>query len=257
MRAEFLASRLLERHGFRHAFFTRRGGASSGPYASLNFSATVGDEPEAVRQNFGLGAEVLGVAPDRLFYLSQVHGRDALELPPGATREEVAHLEGDALFGAEASAAICVRTADCVPILAADPESGAVVAIHAGWRGVVRGVVEAGIELLASHARSREPLIAAIGPHIRRDAFEVSEDVALELEAASGAREAVDRSRAKPHVSLASIVTEKLVSLGLDASRIDDTGGCTASEPDRFFSFRRDGKVGGRHLSAIVPRDRR
>lgn len=254
MRAEFLVSQLLGQHGFRHAFFTRNGGFSAGPYASLNFSATVGDEPDAVRSNFGLGAEVLGVTPDHLFYLSQVHGRDAHELPRGASRDDVARLEGDALCGSEAGVAICVRTADCVPILAADPASGAVVAIHAGWRGVVRGVVEAGIELLASRARDRAELIAAIGPHIRRDAFEVSDDVASELAAVSDARDAVDRSRAKPHVALVSIVRAKLVSLGIDASRVDDTGGCTASEPERFFSFRRDGKVGGRHLSAIVPR---
>lgn len=254
MRAEFLESQLLKQHGFRHAFFTRRGGISTGPYASLNFSATVGDEAEAVAKNFGLGAEALGVAPDKLFYLSQVHGRIAVQLPPGELRGAVAHIEGDALFGALPDVAIGVRTADCVPILAADPASGAVVAIHAGWRGVVRGVVEAGIELLASHAPRRSELIAAIGPHIRQGAFEVSEDVACELEAASDARDAVDRSRAKPHVSLVRIVTEQLFSLGFVAARVDDTGGCTASEPDRFFSFRRDGKVGGRHLSAIVPR---
>ena len=254
MRAEFLKSRLLERHGFRLAFFTRRGGVSGGPYASLNFSATVGDDPDAVQRNFGLGAEVLGVAPERLFYLSQVHGRNAVELGPGASRDEITKQEGDALYGASPGVAICVRTADCVPILAADVRSGAVVAIHAGWRGVVRGVVEAGIELLAARAGGPTELVAAIGPHIRSDAFEVSEDVALELEASSEARDAVDRTREKPHVSLARIVTAKLVALGLDASRIDDTGGCTASEPDRFFSFRRDGKVGGRHLSAIVPR---
>jgi len=254
MRAEFLESQLLKQHGFRHAFFTRRGGNSKGPYASLNFSATVGDEPDAVAQNFGLGAEALGVAPDQLFYLSQVHGRTAVELPPGELRAAVARIEGDALFGAQPEVAIGVRTADCVPILAADPASGAVVAIHAGWRGVVRGVVEAGIELLASRAHRRAELVAAIGPHIRQGAFEVSEDVARELEAASNARDAVDRSREKPHVSLVRIVTAQLISLGIVASRIDDTGGCTQSEPDRFFSFRRDGKVGGRHLSAIVPR---
>lgn len=254
MRAEFLESPLLSQHGFRHAFFTRRGGNSKGPYESLNFSATVGDEPDAVTRNFGLGAEALGVSPDKLFYLSQVHGRNAVTLPSGALQSAVAWIEGDALFGAVADVAIGVRTADCVPILAADPASGGVVAIHAGWRGVVRGAVEAGIDLLASHARNRSELVAAIGPHIRQAAFEVSEDVARELEAASDARDAVDRSREKPRVSLARIVTAKLVSLGLPASSIDDTGGCTASEPDRFFSFRRDGKNGGRHLSAIVPR---
>jgi YfiH family protein len=254
MPAVFLESQLLRKHGFRHAFFTRTGGTSSGPFESLNFSVTVGDAPESVRRNFGLGAEALGVSADNLFFLSQVHGCGAVELPVAARAEEVMRMEGDALASARSGLAVSVRTADCVPILAGDPATGAVVAIHAGWRGVVRGVVEAGIELVAARSHAPSGLVVAIGPHIRKHAFEVSEDVASELEAASTAREAVDRTGLKPHVSLVNIVTAKLIALGVDASRIDDVGGCTASEPERFFSFRRDGKVGGRHLSAIVPR---
>jgi YfiH family protein len=254
MAAVFLESQLLREHGFRHAFFTRNGGTSSGPFESLNFSATVGDEPESVRLNFGLGAEALGISAENMFFLSQVHGRGAVELPLAARAEEVMHMEGDALASARPGVAVSVRTADCVPILAGDPTTGAVVAIHAGWRGVVRGVVESGIELLVARSRAPSSLVVAIGPHIRQEAFEVAEDVASELEAVSTARETVDRTGVKPHVSLVRIVTAKLVALGVDASRIDDVGGCTASEPARFFSFRRDGKVGGRHLSAIVPR---
>jgi polyphenol oxidase len=254
MAAVFLESQLLRKHGFRHAFFTRNGGASSGPFQSLNFSATVGDAPESVRLNLGLAAEALGVSTDDIFFLSQVHGRGAVELPIGVRAEEVMHIEGDALASAQPGVAVSVRTADCVPILAGDPTTGAVVAIHAGWRGTVRGVVEAGIALLLARSLAPSNLVVAIGPHIRKEAFEVSDDVAGELEAASTARDAVDRTGAKPHVFLVRIVTAKLISLGIDASRIEDVGGCTASEPDRFFSFRRDGKVGGRHLSAIVPR---
>ena len=107
---------------------------------------------------------------------------------------------------------------------------------------------------LAELAGGTAALVAAIGPHIRVGAFEVSEDVAAELEAASPVGGVVERGGAKPHVSLARIVTAKLRALGLDAAAIDDVGGCTVTEPDRFFSFRRNGKVGGRHLSAIVPR---
>jgi copper oxidase (laccase) domain-containing protein len=129
-----------------------------------------------------------------------------------------------------------------------------VVAIHAGWRGIVRGVVEAGIATLRELGSQPSETIAAIGPHIRERAFEVSEDVARELEAASPVGGVVDRGLAKPHVSLARIVRGKLQALGVPADAIDDVGGCTLTEADRFFSFRRDGKIGGRLLSAIVPR---
>jgi YfiH family protein len=252
--AEFLASELLSAAGFRHAFFCRRGGVSGGPFESLNFSVTVGDEPEKVLGNLALAAQALSVEKHRIFFLSQVHGAVARALDGTETLDVVRNLEGDALTSGAADLACSVRTADCVPILAADRRSGTAVAIHAGWRGIVRGVVEAGIASLREHAPRDAELLVAIGPHIRERAFEVSEDVALELEAASPVRGVVDRSPPKPHVSLARIVRGKLVALGIPDGAIDDVGGCTLSEPERFFSFRRDGRVSGRLLSAIVPR---
>lgn len=243
---------LLERAGFRHAFFTRQGGVSEGPYESLNFSRAVGDSAEHVAQNVALAAAALGVGAERVYYLSQVHGAVTHVLRGGETPEQVLALEGDALMSREPTVACGVRSADCVPVLVADRASGAVAAIHAGWRGVVGGAVESGVATLREQVGARGDLVAAIGPHIRIGAFEVSEDVARELEAASPVPGVVERSGAKPHVSLARIVTGKLCALGLEMSSIDDVGGCTVTEPDRFFSFRRNGKVGGRHLSAIV-----
>jgi polyphenol oxidase len=251
--AEFLESALLRELGFRHAFFTRRGGVSEGPYESLNFSSAVGDSPERVAANTALAAGALGVTPERIRFLSQVHGSAALALDGSETAAEARLFEGDAVASRTPELAVSVRTADCVPILVADPESGAACAIHAGWRGVVRGVVEAGVARLRELS-SRGELAAAIGPHIRAAAFEVSEEVAVELAAASPVAGVVLRGSVRPHVSLAHIVRGKLVALGISADSIDDVGGCTASEPERFFSFRRDGKIGGRHLSAIVPR---
>ena len=254
MRAEYVESALLTSSGFRHAFFTRRGGVSEGPYASLSFSVAVGDDPERGRKNLELAGALLGVAGDRVYFLSQVHGSAAHVLSGGEPRERVVELEGDALASRDPTLACGVRSADCVPILAADVETGAVVAIHAGWRGVVRGVVEAGIATLRGLGGECGTLVAAIGPHIREEVFEVGEDVARQLERASPVSGVVDRSRAKPHVSLARIVRGKLVHAGLLPERIDDVGGCTASEPERFFSFRRGGRASGRHLSAIVAR---
>jgi YfiH family protein len=252
--ARFIASGLLSEAGFRHAFFTRDGGVSEGPYASLNFSRAVGDSAAHVAANVALAAEALGVASERVYYLSQVHGDVAHVLRGSETPEAVLLLEGDVLVSREPTLACGVRSADCVPILVGDRRSGAVAAIHAGWRGVVRGAVEAGVAALRAQAGGPGELVAAIGPHIRVGAFEVSEDVAGELEAVSPVPGAVDRTGTKPHVSLLRIVVGKLGALGLPAQAIDDVGGCTLAESSRFFSFRRDGKVGGRHLSAIVPR---
>lgn len=229
---------------------------SEGPYESLNFSRAVGDAAERVAENVALAADVLGVAASRVYYLSQVHGAVTHVLHGAETPEEVLTWEGDALTSRVATVACGVRSADCVPVLVGDRASGAVAAIHAGWRGVVGGAVESGVAKLRAEAGAPGDLVAAIGPHIRVGAFEVSEDVARELEAASPVPGVVERGEAKPHVSLARIVTGKLRALGLEMSSIDDVGGCTVSEPERFFSFRRDGKIGGRHLSAIVAKPR-
>jgi copper oxidase (laccase) domain-containing protein len=120
---------------------------------------------------------------------------------------------------------------------------------------VVRGAVESGIEELRRLAGPEADIVAAVGPHIREESFEVSPDVAAELAAVSTVPAVSSPSGGgKPHVSLIRIVTAKLVALGVAERDIDDVGGCTVREPGRFFSFRRDGKIGGRHLSAIVPK---
>ncbi|RYZ10043.1 MAG: polyphenol oxidase [Myxococcales bacterium] len=248
-------SPVLLRAGFRHAFFTRLGGASEGPFRSLSFSTAVGDEPRHVEENLRRAGALLGVEPSRIAYLSQVHGREARFFREPQLLRDALTLEGDAIGGSDPGSAYGVRSADCVPILLADTRSGAVMAIHAGWRGVVRGAVEAGAACLLENAPPGAELLAAIGPHISRAAFEVSEDVAAELEAACPVPGAVTREAgAKPHVDLRFIVTRKLLALGLNEASVDQVGGCTFLDPEHYFSFRRDGKASGRHLSAIVPR---
>jgi hypothetical protein len=252
-------SPLLGRAGFRHAFFTRVGGVSSGPFASLSFSTAVGDDPRCVDENLRRAAAVLGVVPERILYLSQVHGSATHYFTDVVDREQSITLEGDAIGGTQPGSAYGVRSADCVPILVADQRSGAVMAIHAGWRGVVGGVVEAGVACLRQRTGGRGELLAAIGPHISAAAFEVSDDVAEMLAAACPVPGALERTVEpsvghKPHVNLRFIVTQRLLALGLPESAIDQVGGCTVLDEGRYFSFRRDGKRSGRHLSAIVPR---
>jgi YfiH family protein len=251
--AEFLESALLRDAGFRHAFFTRNGGVSTGAYTSLSFSVAAGDSATNVARNLERAAVELGVDAKRIHFLSQVHGRATHVLRGHEAQDQIIELEGDALASRAAHLACAVRSADCVPVLLADRRSGAVAAAHAGWRGVVQGVVSSALEALRELAPDPD-LIAAIGPHISQAAFEVSSDVAEAILSASRDPNVVDRSASKPHVDLRRVLRAELRSRGLADAAIDDVWGCTVLEPARFFSFRRDGKQSGRHLSAIVPR---
>lgn len=240
-----LRSRLLEEHGFVHAFSTREGGVSVGAFASLNLGRTVGDDPAAVAENGRRFLAALG--SPRLFEASQVHGRDVVEVG-AAPIDAVRRVEADALVARRAGDAVGVRTADCVPILLADVATGAVAAVHAGWRGVELRVVEVAVERLGDPAS----LVAAIGPHIRLDAFEVSDEVAERIAAVAYGAEVVSARAPRPHVDLAAAIRAQLRRAGVE--RVDDVGGCTHAEPARFFSHRRDAGRTGRHLSAIVGR---
>jgi YfiH family protein len=247
-----LTSPQLSAAGFRHAFFTRAGGVSEGSYASLNFSYAVGDDTSRVDENLRRGEVALALAPGRLLYLSQVHGRTVHELDERAFRSNTKALEGDAVVSDCAALGLGVRSADCLPVLLGDPDSGRAAAVHAGWRGLAAEAIAAAVRALGVPG---ERIVAAIGPHIGPIAFEVSEDVAQVLDACSTARPVSREMGPKPHVDLAAIAVAQLLAAGLQPMRIDRIEGCTWTEADRFFSFRRDGKLSGRHLSAIVPRD--
>lgn len=254
--SSYQQSPLLQAAGFRHAFFTRSGGVSSGPYESLNFSVAVGDLANNVQENLARAARALGVTPERVYFLSQVHGAEVKLLEGGEDRHEVLHERGDAVAALCGDLACAVRVADCAPVLIGDKTSGAVAAIHAGWRGVVAGVVAAAVRRLRAEVGEGE-LVAAIGPHISVANFEVSEDVAEKLAGASPDPDVVDRTRGpRPHVDLRRILRAQLRQLGLADTAIDDVGGCTVGDPRLYFSFRRDGRQSGRHLAAIVPRAR-
>jgi polyphenol oxidase len=202
-----LRSERLSREGFAHGFSTRLGGVSAAPFDALNLGRAVGDSAEAVAENHRRLAMVVGYTVERLFEVSQVHGAAVRLVGPGDDALDVRGLEADALVGGGEGVAIGVRTADCTPVLVGDPGSGRVAAIHAGWRGVVAGVVRAGVDaLLAASGAAPGRLVCAIGPCIRAESFEVSEDVARAIEeAALGERVIVPRSP-RPHVDLVRAV---------------------------------------------------
>lgn len=250
-----LRSSLLSRHGFSHGFSTRSGGVSPAPFESLNLGRSVGDEPEHVAENHRRFAARVGYEPARIFELSQVHGRRARQVEAHEDASEVRREEGDALLTAAAGVAIGIRAADCLPLLIGDPETGAVAAVHSGWRGTSVGVGVATVEaLLQRSAVPASRLCAAIFPHIRACCFEVGDEVAETLAAVVSDREVIVRGHDKPHVDLARVVRAQLTAAGMDAALIDDVPGCTRCEPERFFSYRREGQRSGRHLAVIIAR---
>jgi len=251
-----LRSPLLAEHGFKHGFSPRRGGISAAPFDTCNLGRGVGDEPSCVAENRRRFAAAVGYAEETLFEVNQVHGRDVRAVAPGDLPAQLVALSADGLV-ADGGRTVGVRTADCVPVLVADPTTRAVAALHAGWRGTAFGVIGVGVESLRKLAAApAERLIASLFPHIGVCCFEVSEEVAETLVASlprTAAGEVVRRvAGGKPRVDLSAILRQQLMAAGVPARQIDLVAGCTRCDAESFFSYRRDGQASGRHLTAIV-----
>jgi hypothetical protein len=232
-----LESSLLRAAQFRHGFATR----------ALDFRAGAPDRAA----NVDVLALLLRFDPARLFQVSQVHGAAAVAAE--GEREAFSLREADAIVASTAGDAAAIRVADCVPILLADPESGAVGATHAGWRGLVAGVVASSFRVAAERGATLR--LAAIGPCIGPCCFEVSHEIAAQIADAAGDPGVVARrTEAKSWVDLRRAVRAQLRREGLDDAHIDDVPGCTRCDAERFFSHRRDGERAGRHLAVIVAR---
>lgn len=213
--------------GGRALFTTRRGGASSGPYESLNLGRWTDDDPAAVRRNRELLAEQVGVSLDAVVQGRQVHG--ARVERRAAADGELPESDGQAT--ATPGFAALVLTADCLPVALIAPE--AVAMLHAGWRGLAAGILEQGAEALRELGATR--VEAAIGPGAGGCCYEVGAEV----------QEAFGREPVRGPIDLKAIARERLTSAGVAA--VHDAGLCTiCTEPGLFFSHRRDGGVTGR-----------
>jgi len=220
---------------------TRIGGCSRGPYASLNLGDHVGDDPSAVEQNRALLLRELGL-PAPPLWLEQVHGCDVARV-------------GDGLEGCKADAAVtrepgrvcAVLTADCLPLLLCDRAGSRVAAVHAGWRGLLGGVIEAALDALELPG---EELLCWLGPAIGPDTFEVGEEVRaafIERDLASGAAFRPS-SAGRWLADIYTLAQQRLATRGV--RQVSGGDHCTLSDPGRFYSFRRDG-VTGRMASLI------
>ena len=238
----------------RHGFFTREGGVSSGIFASLNCSIGSGDDVAMVAENRRRAMAQLGVGPDRLTTCYQIHSAEVVVVNEPWKYED--RPRADAMVTRQKGVALGILTADCAPVLFADAEAGIVAAAHAGWRGALGGVVEATIAAMLHEGAHKTRLSAAVGPCIGFNSYEVGPEFPAPFLAQDPANAVFFRvaPRAGHHLfDLPGYVRARLVAAGV--AYVDATGGDTAAEPARFFSYRRMCLTGekqfGHLLSAI------
>jgi YfiH family protein len=245
--------------GIRHAFFTRSGGVSTGLYASLNGGVGSQDDAGKVVENRARMAAALGVEPRRLLTAYQSHSPNVVVAEaPWTTGDRP---QADAIVTRMRALAIGVTTADCGPVLLADPRTGVIGAAHAGWRGALTGVVEATVAAMERLGAARGQIRAAIGPMIRQTSYEVGPDLVARFRSEDPAASrffAPARREAHAMFDLAGYIAARLKRAGITA--VEDTGLCTYADPERFFSYRRTTHHAeadyGRHVNAIALTDR-
>ncbi|HFD79096.1 MAG TPA: peptidoglycan editing factor PgeF [Gammaproteobacteria bacterium] len=226
--------------GVRAVSTSRRGGVSHAPWDSLNLAAHVGDEPVAVRENRRrLRARVK--LPAEPVWLEQVHGGRVVD-----AADVTGVPQADASFSGRPGVVCAVLTADCLPVLFCDRAGTRVAAAHAGWRGLAGGVLERTVAALGTDPGR---LMAWLGPAIGPQAFEVGDEVREAFLARDpGAQEAFVAHGTRWRADIYALAEIRLRALGL--SDIYGGGLCTWSDPERFYSYRRDG-VTGRMASLI------
>jgi YfiH family protein len=249
MTADALTSNAL---GVRHGFFTRNGGVSEGPFASLNCSLSGADARDAVLENRARVARAIGAEPSSLMGATQVHGIAVAQVDapwrPGAGPR------ADAMITNRPGLALGIVTADCAPVLFADATAGVVAAAHAGWRGAADGILEAVVA--AMRAMGAASISASVGPCIRQASYEVAADMRNAVLAgdAGFARFFADGTRPdRWQFDLAGLCAARLSALGVQVDVIDAD---TLPDTSRFFSHRRRTLAGGgpigHQMSAIT-----
>ena len=248
------ASSLAALSGIRHAFFTREGGVSEGIYTSLNGGLGSQDDPAWVAENRARMAAALDVAPSHLVTAYQIHSPDVIVAEEPWTRESRPRV--DAIVTRVPDLAISVSTADCGPVLFADAEARVIGAAHAGWKGALTGILESTIATMERLGAERSGMVAAIGPLIRQQSYEVGGEFVerfLEADADNAAFFLPADREGHAMFDLGGFIRMRLENAGV--LMIDDLGIDTYSD-ERFFSYRRSVHRSepdyGRHIHAIA-----
>ncbi len=252
-----------------HAFTTREGGVSTGIFASLNFGnpgelpLEDRDPPANIRANWDRVLSAIGVGDAQgraraIVEVHQVHAA-AVHVVRSGDRATPRDVKADAIVSDDPSRVLAVRVADCAPVLLASRDGRVVAAVHAGWRGVVGGVLPCAIARM--RALGATDLVAAIGPCISVHHFEVGPEVVAEFERIFGRDDEIvpPGARASPAnsgkamVDLKAALRHQLLASALPASAIDTCPHCTVRDATEFFSHRRDRGLTGRMAAVIGP----
>lgn len=235
----------------RHGFFTRKGGASSGIFAGLNCGTGSTDQAEIVAINRARVADAVGLSPDALVTVHQVHSPDVVSVTAPLTDRPRA----DAMVTATPGLALAVLTADCQPVLFADAKAGVIGAAHAGWKGVRDGVIEATLSAMEALGAQRRTITAVIGPCISQTAYEVGQEFYENFtdDAPEAGRFFVNGNGDRYLFDLPSYGLWRLREAGV--GHAEWTRHCTYRDPARFYSYRRTTHAGeadyGRQISVI------
>lgn len=249
-RVAYLESDILKIPGLAHAFCTRDSGVSPPPFNSLNFSVMEGDAPENIRDNCNVLSSEFGIPAGQFFSLRQVHGSSILVLDPPVSGN--GELEYDAVAACEKGIALCIKTADCVPVLLADRKLKAVAAVHAGWRGTSLEIVsKAAAFMIEKFGIETKDLLAAIGPAIGPCCYEVDSVVFDAMAGAAAQFFKQTSEQGKWKLDLPGVNRSQLLNLGIPPGNISGSGLCTACRTDIFFSHRAEKKT-GRQLNFIM-----
>ena len=239
--------------GLPHGFLGRRGGVSAGGLAGLNVGYGSHDDREAIDANRRLAVEAL-LATAELATVHQVHSADAVYVEQPWPHDARPH--ADAMVTDRPDILLGILTADCAPVLLADPAAGVVGAAHAGWRGALAGVTDQAIDAMERLGARRDRVAAAVGPCIAQASYQVDETLRERFvtDDPANARFFTDGAAGKPHFDLPRYVVHRLLAAGVEqveALHLD-----TCSDAERFYSFRRATRLGeadyGRQLSAIA-----
>lgn len=232
----------------RHGFTVRTGGVSTGPYASLNLGLSSGDVPARVEANRDAVLRSLGVGRGDVCAFSQVHGDRVLDGTPGWFE-----LEGDAATSDRRETLLVVSVADCFPLLFWDAQRAAVGAAHCGWRGTVRGLAGKVVAAMGERYGSRpEDVRVAIGPGIQAACYQVGAEVVEAFaEAGFPPSVAVPDDDGRHRLDLVAANRWTLRRAGVRPERVRSLGSCTHCDAGRFYSYRRDRGVTGRHWAFI------
>lgn len=236
----------------------RQGGVSQANYASLNINPYCGDHPSDVEQNRKMLCEHLNISDANLIIPHQVHettvrqiGKELCLMSPSA-REMI--LNGvDALITDVPHVCIGVSTADCIPLLLYDPEHQATAAIHAGWRGTVARIAQKAVKSMQiAYQTNPSKLLAAIGPGISLEHFEVGDEVYQTFVEAGFNMEKIARHKTKWHIDLPFCNQLQLQEAGVQPANIQSTGICTYAQNNDYFSARKQGINSGRIFTGIL-----